>query len=287
MLNPAEPGAQRRAAVLGSPIAHSLSPALHRAAYAHLGLTGWAYERHELVADQLPGFLAGLDASWAGLSLTMPLKEAALEVAAAASPLARELGNANTLLPGEDGWHADNTDVEGLRRALAGAGPPLDRHAVVVGSGATARSAVAALDALGVRAVTFVLRGRLREPTAAQCRARGLAVQVVPYAEAAPVLAGAALVVSTVPAGAADPLAVALATRPVEDRGAAPAVVLDVVYAGWPTPLARVFGERGAQVVSGLEMLVHQAVAQVRLMTGRQVPAEVLRQAGLAALSSV
>jgi shikimate dehydrogenase len=278
------PTARRRAAVLGSPVAHSLSPALHRAAYTHLGLREWTYESHELVAGQLPDFLAGLDRSWAGLSLTMPLKEAALAAASSASRLAAELGNANTLTPTEGGWHADNTDVEGVRRALLGAGTPVPASAVLVGSGATARSAVAALDALGVRELTFVVRSELRAATAAQCRSRGLPARVVRYAECAPVLAGAGLVVSTVPAGAADPLAEALTTQPVDGSGRQP-VVLDVVYAGWPTRLAVVCRDRGALVVSGLELLVHQAVEQVRLMTGASVAPEVLRAAGLAALS--
>lgn len=279
----------RRAAVLGSPIAHSLSPVLHRTAYSALGLTGWRYDAHEVDAADLAGFLAGLGPEWAGLLLTMPLKEAALDLAADVSPLAARVGAANTLVRRPDGgWSADNTDVEGVRRALTGARPgALPRTAVLIGSGATARSVVAALAGLGVTDLTFVVRERARTETLAQCRAHGIPTRVCTYADAAPVLAAAPLVVSTVPAGAANPLAQRLADTPgwAQAAGAAPAaLVLDVVYAGWPTAIAGAYERRGACVVGGLEMLVHQAVAQVRLMTGREPAVEPMRAAGLAAL---
>jgi len=166
-------GEAHRAAVLGSPIAHSLSPALHTAAYAALGLDGWAYTAHEVGEDQLAGFVAGLGPEWAGLSLTMPLKEAAFAVAQEVSPLAREVGAVNTLVRLPDGaWSADNTDVEGLARALqeGGARDALvaSGHALVLGSGATARSAVAALAELGAARVTFAVRAAAR-----QCHSMG------------------------------------------------------------------------------------------------------------------
>ncbi|MFD7652247.1 hypothetical protein ACFV5M_32070, partial [Streptomyces albidoflavus] len=112
-------GDGRRAAVLGKPVGHSLSPALHRAAYAELGLDGWTYDRYETDEDQLPGFVAGLGPEWAGLSLTMPLKRAALALCATVTPVARSVEAVNTMVRGADGsWHGDNTDVPGLVAAL-------------------------------------------------------------------------------------------------------------------------------------------------------------------------
>ena len=113
-----------RAAVLGKPIAHSLSPVLHQAGYAAVGLTGWEYTAVECAESELAGLVAGLDGSWAGLSLTMPLKEVALRVATAVSPLATALGAANTLVRREDGWYAENTDAPGMVDALRWAGTP-------------------------------------------------------------------------------------------------------------------------------------------------------------------
>lgn len=272
------------AAVLGSPIAHTLSPALHRAAYAALGLADWGYTAHEVDAFHLADFVAGLDRRWAGLSLTMPLKEMALSVADAVSPLAAEVGAANTLLRrADDGWLADNTDVHGVRAALEGAGlETRTDHAVVIGSGATARSALAALGQLGIRDVTFVVRADVRPATLQQAARQGLTVAHCPYAEAVAVLAAAPVVVNTTPAGAADALAAGLRHHPGGTDGQ---VLLDVVYDGWPTPLAAAFVVRGAVVAGGMEMLVHQGAEQVYLMTGLRPDVAVMRRAGWAAVA--
>ena len=148
----------RRAAVLGKPIAHSLSPVLHQAAYASLGLD-WSYEAIEVDEAGLAGFLAGLDGSWAGLSLTMPLKEEAARLLADVDPTARALRSVNTVLPGESGWRGTNTDVYGMTQALTRAGlAGSPAGAVVLGAGATARSAIAALAALKVARVTVCAR---------------------------------------------------------------------------------------------------------------------------------
>ena len=128
-----------RAAILGSPVAHSLSPVLHTAAYRALGLSGWHYERHEVDEAGLPGFLAGLGGDWAGLSLTMPLKRVALALADARSDLAVEVGAANTLVRCEAGWRAENTDVHGISAALREAGTTAAGHALILGAGGTAR----------------------------------------------------------------------------------------------------------------------------------------------------
>ncbi|MFC3990113.1 shikimate dehydrogenase, partial [Actinoplanes siamensis] len=145
----------RRAAVLGKPIAHSLSPVIHRAGFAAAGLTGWTYDAIECAEAELPALLAGLGPEWAGLSVTMPLKEAALRLATSASPVAIAAGVANTLVRQADGgWHADNSDIGGMIRVLreAGLGAGTGRHAAkeappritVLGGGGTARAALAA-----------------------------------------------------------------------------------------------------------------------------------------------
>lgn len=274
--------------MLGSPIAHSLSPVLHQAAYAALGLDGWHYGAHECDESGLRGFVAGLGPEWAGLSLTMPLKRVALEVADEVSALAAATGAANTLVPGAGGWVADNTDVAGIVRALRGAGVDggrvsdgrvsddaviRDRRAVVLGAGGTAQAALAALRELAIEDITVLVRSTTR---AGELRgaARRLGVEpsindtLTDLPRACAALADADIVISTLPAGAADTLRVQGRT-----------IVLDVVYAPWPTPFAAAAAGAGAVVISGLEMLLHQAVAQVELMTGLPGPVEAMRSA--------
>jgi shikimate dehydrogenase len=261
-----------RAAVLGSPVNHSLSPALHSAAYAALGLDAWHYDAHECDEAGLPGFVAGLGPEWAGLSLTMPLKRVALDVAHDVSPLAAAVGAANTLVLTAGRRFADNTDVAGLVESLRGA-PPGGR-AVVLGAGGTAQAALAALRELGISEVTVLVRSTAR---AGELRAAADRLGVAPEitdglldpARARLPLSRADVVVSTLPRGAADALT---GVRPG-------AVVLDVVYAPWPTAFAAAAEAAGARVVSGLEMLLHQAVAQVELMTGLTPPVTVMRDA--------
>ena len=278
-----------RAAVLGSPIGHSLSPALHHAAYRALGLSSWSYGAHEVDVAGLPRFVGELGPQWAGLSLTMPLKEAAFEVASEVSTLAREVGAINTLVRRpQGGWRGDNTDVYGVSQALREAGCVHVASSVVLGSGATARSVVAALATLGCAKVTFAVRATARPETLEQARRAGLEVAVVDLGQVADVLADTPLVVSTLPADALPADAVsadairAAELHPGSRRGSH--LLLDVVYAGWPTPLAQAFDDAGAAVVSGLEILVHQAAEQVHLMTGLRPPLEQMRAAGLAAI---
>ena len=228
------------------------------------------------------GFVAGLGPQWAGLSLTMPLKEAAFEVADEVSDLAREVGAINTLVRRPDGgWSGDNTDVYGVSQALREAGCAHVASAVVLGSGATARSVVAALATLGCAKVTFAVRSAARQETLDQARRAGLEVDVVGLAQVGDRLGDARVVVSTLPAHAL------LGRLPGQGSACPDHLLLDVVYTGWPTPLARTFQEAGASVVSGLEMLVHQAAEQVHLMTGLCAPVEAMRAAGLAALAGV
>ncbi|WP_367180053.1 shikimate dehydrogenase [uncultured Phycicoccus sp.] len=269
-----------RAAVLGSPVEHSLSPALHRAGYAALGLQGWEYDRHEVGVAHLPAFVGALDETWRGLSLTMPLKEAALALATDTSDVARLAAAANTLVRRDDGgWDATNTDVAGavaaLRPHLSG---PVQR-ALVIGAGATARSCVLALAELGVTTLTVRARDTAKAADLlAWALDAGVGVRNGSVAAIDPwVTTRDDVVVSTVPPAAGDDVA---ATVPAAHAG----VLLDVVYAGWPTPLARAAAAAGMTVVSGLELLVHQAAEQFRLFTGRPAPVEAMREAGLAAL---
>lgn len=288
----------RRCAVLGSPIAHSLSPALHRAGYAAVGLD-WTYDAHDVDERALPAFLDGLDSSWRGLSLTMPLKRTVLPLLDDLSPGARRAQVVNTVLLDAGRRFGDNTDVPGaaaaIRERYAG---PLDR-AVILGGGATAASALLALADLGCRRVVLLVRDPARaEPTLAAARrhpdrpvvsVRTLAaprvdrradnrVEISEPAGAVEQGAGPAdILVSTIPAGAQDPAVLALVDQVP--------VVFDVVYDPWPTPLAAHASRLGRTVVSGLDLLVHQAAGQFRLMTGvPDVPLEAMRAAGVAAL---
>jgi len=279
------PGERRqvlRASVLGSPIAHSLSPVLHRAGYSEVGLTDWEYDAHEVEAAGLAAFVEGLDESWRGLSLTMPLKEAALPLAATVSEVAVRAGAANTLVRRADGaWDATNTDVVGLVRALRPHLADGARRALVIGAGATARSAVLALAELGVTTLTVRARDTAKAADLlAWALDLGVGVVNGSVADIGPwVTTKDDVVVSTVPAAAGEAVA---ATVPAAHAG----VLLDVVYADWPTPPARAAGAAGMTVVSGLDMLVHQAAEQFTLFTGHPAPVEAMAAAGRAALGS-
>lgn len=292
-----------KAAVLGSPIAHSLSPALHRAAYAELGLGDWTYEAVECGEAGLAAFVCSRDPQWAGLSLTMPLKRAVLPLLDHVDPLAAATGGANTVVFRPDGRYGYNTDVRGIVDALAeaGAGPALAStpapgapgSAVVVGAGATACSALAALAELGATGADVVVRDPSRAADLLTAADRlHLRVRLLPFttltaghpaggdpAAGDPAVAPG-LLISAVPAGAAD----AYAER-IRATGRAPAAVLDVVYDPWPTPLAQAASAAGAVVASGFGMLLHQAAAQVELMTGKPAPVEAMRAAGEAELA--
>ena len=259
-----------RCAVLGSPIAHSLSPALHRAAYAELGLD-WTYDAVEVDETGLPGFLDGLDASWRGLSLTMPLKRAVLPLLHDLDPWAEVSGAANTVvLDGER--HGFNTDVPGAVAALREHSLDRVETAVVLGGGATAASVLLALSELGCREALLLVRhpGRAADTLAAVERnGHGPAVEVGFLSEPVP---DADVLVSTIPAAAQTEVLTAAAGRA--------GVVFEVVYDPWPTPLAVAAADAGRTLVSGLDLLVHQAALQVPLMTGRDAPLEAMRAAG-------
>lgn len=264
-----------RAGVLGSPVGHSLSPTLHRAGYAAAGLTHWSYTAHEVDEGGLPPFVAGLTDDWRGLSLTMPLKVAAADLAESVTDTARAARAVNTLVRTDTGWAADNTDVHGITAALREVGVMRVDRATVVGSGATARSAVLGLVGLGATHITVAARTPQRAEALGDVA--DVVLEVVPIEDWS--RTGAPAVVSTLPGGSANAAAAGHA-----DDGLAGATVLDVVYADWPTPLARAATDHGARVVSGLEMLVHQAARQFELFTGQSAPVAAMQAAGRAAL---
>lgn len=252
-------------------MAHSLSPVLHRAAYTALGLTGWTYDAIDCGADDVAALLDGCAPEWVGFSVTMPAKRAALAAADAVSPIAAAVGAANTLLrEGGAGWRADNTDVAGIRAALGDRVEP-GAAVALLGAGGTAQAAVVALHGLGVGSVDVFVRDPCRtgdlRATAERC---GAEVHIRRLDETT-LLTRTFVVISTLPTGAADPLAALTWGRPP--------LLLDAVYAPWPTALARAVTATGGTVVGGREILVHQAAAQVRLMTGRTAPLPAMRAA--------
>lgn len=264
--------APRRAAVLGHPVAHSLSPTLHRAAYAALGLEGWRYDAVDVTEAELEAFVHGLDASWAGLSLTMPLKQTVIPLLDHVEPLAEVVGAVNTVLFQGRTLVGANTDVHGLVAAL---GEGLDdapvRTAAVLGAGATAASTLAALAQLGCTSPVVYVRALARAGSLMRAAHRMGVTPVYRTLDAAADEIGRAdVVVSTLPPYAADSIATGL-TR-------AEGVLLDVAYDPRPTALSVAWVAAGGTAVSGERMLLHQAAEQVRLMTGHPAP--------LAAMSS-
>ena len=255
----------RRAAVLGHPIGHSLSPALHRAAYQELGLP-WTYEAIDVTAGDVVDFVSACGPEWAGLSLTMPLKESVLPVLDTRTPVVELTQAANTVVFDNGLKFGHNTDVSGIVSALQ------ERHVVsidsatILGSGATARSAMVALHEMGSRECAVVAREgessqRMRDLGALL----GLVVDIVPWSQGSAVL-DRPVVMNTAPAEVAGQL------TPPQEAG----FLFDAIYHPWPTPLA---SNWAGEVLSGLDLLVHQALGQVELMTGATVPIAVLRAA--------
>ncbi|MGX1268759.1 shikimate dehydrogenase [Streptomyces phaeoluteigriseus] len=271
---------RHRAAVLGSPVAHSLSPVLHRAAYRALDLTEWTYDRFDVDEAALPSFVEGLGAEWAGLSLTMPLKRAVIPLLDEISETAASVEAVNTLVFTEDGRRVgDNTDIPGMVAALREHGVEQVDSAAILGAGATASSALAAMSRVCTGEVVVYVRSAAR---AAEMRQWGerldIDVRTADWDDAAEALR-APLVIATTPAGTTDALATAVPERP--------ATLFDVLYDPWPTELAARWSMFGGAVVSGLDLLVHQAVLQVERMTGRTpAPVDAMRKAGEHALAS-
>ncbi len=263
---------RRRAAVLGHPIAHSLSPLLHAAAYEHLGLD-WDYQAIDVTAAELPEFVRGLGSEWVGLSLTMPLKEAVLPLLEVVEETAATVGAANTVIFGGDGQtrSGHNTDVGGMLAALDERELDPVEEATILGGGATARSALLALARRGTRRVqAYVRRPEAQSALVDLASKLEVELMVAPWIDAPQGLL-APLVVSAVPSGAPDALVHAVPTMA--------GTLFDVVYDPWPTPLAERWTVRSGTVISGFDLLVHQAAMQVELMCGQAVPVDVLRAA--------
>ncbi|MFF4981867.1 shikimate dehydrogenase [Streptomyces sp. NPDC001046] len=272
--------APRRAAVLGSPIAHSLSPVLHRTAYRELGLEGWTYDRFEVDEAGLAAFFETLGPEWAGLSLTMPLKRAVIPLLDRISDTAASVDAVNTVVVTEDGRRTgDNTDIPGMVAALREHGIEQADSAAILGAGATASSALAALSRICPGEIAVYVRSEARAAEMRQWAERlEVTVRIADWADAEQALR-APLVISTTPAGVTDALA-----RSVPER---PAALFDVLYHPWPTALAARWSMYGGAVVSGLDLLVHQAVLQVEQMTGvAPAPLDAMRKAGERALAA-
>lgn len=286
----------KRAAVLGHPIVHSMSPILHSAAYEELGLADWDYAKHDVDESQLPEFLASLGDDWAGLSLTMPLKQSVMPLLHHIEPLAQVTGAVNTVLFSGRGAGrmlvGTNTDVYGIVTALReGALPEPIKRAAIIGAGATASSAMAALAELGCASPVVYVRNLGRTATLRMAAQR---MGVSPTFEvlrpvgsensgsessrsetAASEIAGYDAVVSTLPPFAADELAGQIVACGAKPRG----ILLDVAYDPAPTALIKAWREAtgiAASAITGERMLLHQAVEQVRLMTGKTGPVEAM-----------
>jgi shikimate dehydrogenase len=254
-------------AVVGKPISHSLSPVLHLAAYKALGLTDWTYARIEADELELPKLVSELDEQWRGLSVTMPNKRVALELAQGSTARAAALGVANTLVHNGKTWFADCTDVDGVVGALRETGGFTDgTTGVVLGAGGTATAALAGFVELGVKEAILVVRDATRATsTARTAEALGLSVTVSTWSETnfADLSHAADVLVSTVPSQAVTDIAEQLANIPA---------ILDVIYYPWPTELGRQRLSRHLPIATGRDMLLHQAFTQVELFTGLPAP---------------
>lgn len=249
-----------RLAVLGSPIAHSLSPSIHRAAYGVLGLP-WHYEAIEMTGERLPGFVGALDTTWRGLSLTMPLKRDVLPILTTRHAMVDRVGGANTVLLDDSGIHGFNTDVRGVVESFRGAGVESLSTVEVLGAGATAASVMVAVAELGGSQVTVVARTPEKAGELVALGEReGMRVSVRPWTTDHHVEDIPDAVISTVPGGRSD------LQFPASVR--AGSVLFDVAYDPWPSALALAWADAGGPVISGIDLLLHQAIGQVRVFVG-------------------
>ncbi|MEY3919723.1 MAG: hypothetical protein RLZ15_517 [Actinomycetota bacterium] len=262
---------RKRAAVLGSPINHSLSPTLHNAAYLALGIEG-KYDAVEVKSGELNAFMQQVrqtDANWIGFSLTMPLKEEIFSVADFVDPLAKQINSGNTLIPTSDGWQALSTDVSGFIWALAQHQISDFKSVQIIGAGGTARAAAAAIDAPG-RKIQVISRNAQRE---ADMR-NSVVMADLQFKNWDDVILDADLVINTTPANVADGL--------LPGNG----VLFESLYAPWPTALA---AKWSGKIIDGLDLLIHQAIDQIHLMTGyvidRSAMSKLLRAAGEAEIA--
>lgn len=260
----------KQLAVIGKPIGHSKSPQIHSAAYKTLGLS-WNYESHEVAAGQLASFVSNLDANWLGLSVTMPLKYEALKVAETNDETAMATGLANTLLRTPTGWQCFNTDVFGISEALRRASNLNPNAVTIVGAGATAASAIYAVSQLYPKTGITLVARNADQARDLKTRFSELNVKTRSWNSLPRMIRTSDLVISTLPSGALDSAILkmrkSLFTRP---KG----VLLDVAYDPWPSQAAVWWLENQLSVVSGIEMLIFQAIAQCRIFYGSDVNLE-------------
>lgn len=259
----------RRLGVLGWPVAHSRSPAMHNAALAALGLTDWTYQRLPVPPELLEETVRALGAAgFVGANVTIPHKEAALALADEATDPARAIGAANTLTFGpQRAISAANTDAPGLIAALPF--DARDRTALVLGAGGSARAAAWALREAGASAVRVWNRTTER----ALALAKDLGVEAVTAAEPADLL------VNCTSVGLADPTVTFKEIPVAADALDEYACVADLVYRDGDTALLAAARARGCSVVDGLEVLVRQGALSLETWTGRAAPLEVMREA--------
>ena len=264
-----------KAAILGSPVAHSLSPTLHMSAYRALGIKG-EYTAIEVKIDQLRNFLLSHDRDWRGFSLTMPLKEEILKIANEIDPLANSIQSANTLTRTAQGWRATTTDVKGFQEALHAHGVDEFRKVLIIGSGATARAAAAAVDQRN-REIQVIHRNHEREGAMRQAAPHS-SIEFLPWQAPLPV---ADLTINTTPAGVTDQFV-------FHGTNSSTGIFFEALYNPWPTKMLEHWRRNGGEVIDGLDLLVYQGMEQIELMTGMKVNrselAPILRDAGLAAL---
>ena len=269
-MSTAIPAGGGKAAVLGSPVEHSLSPVLHGAGYEAAGLEGWTYERIECDAEQLPGIVGGAGEEYRGFSVTMPGKFAALEFADDVSERAQAIGSANTLVRDGGSWRADNTDCEGIAGALdelVGKQTAIG-HALVIGGGGTARPALWSLAERGAEKATVLNRSDRSDELLPLLR--GVEADFIDFnRDLEPLAMSVDLIISTVPPAALE--------GREKELGHAP--LLDVIYNPWPTPLATRAASNGHLTVGGLVMLACQSYSQFEQFTGVPAPREEMREA--------
>lgn len=260
-------------AVLGSPISHSKSPVIHLAAYRVLG-QDWSYSRHEVTKGGLKRFIETDGAELAGLSLTMPLKEEAFALASVTDDFSKSTRASNTLVRVGNEWHAFNTDVFGITQAIREAlAPPMNSSnnwtdsapisvSLIIGSGATATSAMAALALLAPGSKVLVSARNRETRNKLITFGNELGLNVSATKRLLQAARKAQLTISTLPGGAMDMPAKKLAASRFFKPGG---LLLDVAYHPWPSELAEAWLAKKQRVVSGLEMLIWQAVAQIRI----------------------
>ncbi|MGJ8721608.1 MAG: shikimate dehydrogenase [Salinibacterium amurskyense] len=249
--------ARSRLAVLGSPITHSLSPVIHRAAYSTLGFD-WEYDAVELSGESLPAFMAALDGRWRGLSLTMPLKRDVVPLLDWVDPLVELVGGANTVVVTDAGLRGYNTDVEGAMRSFLDAGLSDLDSVWILGAGATAASLLVAATRMGARTVTIFARTPQKAAPLQQLgESLGATVVLRQWAEAAEETEAPTIIITTVPGGAMD--------LSFSDSIRTTAALFDVAYDPWPSAVAQSWFDVDGTVISGHDLLINQAIAQVRI----------------------